>query len=227
MGFFEQNLNNKNVIIFEAPKTGGTSLRIWIYYYLTGNLIKEIKPSKGNDYYTLTPKSMNYLLNNGYSNIGFLKKLLPKSFNGVCIIRDPVERFLSCFYDKIIGSNAYKQIGLDEPPSLEAFVEDFFDFIDIKKPISIDDHSKKSLKYHFSPLAYHYGTDPSIFNKIFWTKSINSDMKCYLEKLWGIELPTIHARMSKRVKEYENIDIQLKNKIKLLYEIDYDSGFFK
>lgn len=225
MGFFKQKIKNTH-IIFEAPKTGGTTLRTWIYYYLTGKLIKNIDYSRDNNYYTLNGEATKFLLKNGYSNTGYLKEILDFNFSAICIIRDPVQRFLSCFYDKIIGEHRYKMVGLNNPPNLKEFVNNFSDLINISEYPSVDDHSKNTLKYHFAPLTYHYGSNPSIFNKIFWTRQINTDIKNYLEDLWGLKLPPIHARNSNRAKEYENIDNKLRNKIQSLYAIDYDSGFF-
>ena len=60
MGFFKQKIKNTH-IIFEAPKTGGTTLRTWIYYYLTGILIKNIDYSRDNNYYTLNGEATKFL----------------------------------------------------------------------------------------------------------------------------------------------------------------------
>lgn len=225
MGFFKQKIKGKNQIIFEAPKTGGTTLRIWIYYYLKSKIETLIDDSRGDGYYTLKAEANKFLFQNGYSQIGYLKEILDFNFTAICIVRDPVERFLSCFYDKILREARFNELGLNNPPTLKQFVENFSDLIDINESSSVDDHNKNILKYHFAPLTYHYGSDPLIFNKIFWTIQLNTDMKSYLEDLWGLKLPLIHARKSITPIELEKIDNQLRYKIQCIYANDYELGF--
>ena len=50
--------------VFEAPKNGGTTLRLWIYYAGTGELVK----SAESEYYAGTGETYKQLQEWGYVN---------------------------------------------------------------------------------------------------------------------------------------------------------------
>ena len=93
MSYFIDTENNFTV--YEAPKNGGTTLRLWICYAGTGELIR----SSDSGYYAGTSETYKMLKEWGYVNGAFKST---ETSGKVCRKRDPVARFISCFYDKAI-----------------------------------------------------------------------------------------------------------------------------
>ena len=66
------------LIIYDAPKTGGTTIRSWIYFYLNGELPEYVHRSQSKSYknnnYIHPPKNFSKDLK-GYKQVKFQKYL--------------------------------------------------------------------------------------------------------------------------------------------------------
>ncbi len=219
--------NKCNLVIYDAPKTGGSTIRTWIYHYLNKKKKYENYEYDSQKYLTGKKiKSRKYKLTN------FVK--YSKRFTKICIRRDPVERFISCYNDKIIREEKWKKIpGMKDPFDLNSFFKGIetnkkeFKW-KIKLILGLDKGSWKNyLNYHFEPLTYHYGNDLNYFDEIFYLSDLDSKVKPFLENLWGIDLPTIKMRNSRLItKRY--IDTLSKNDKKQIfnfYKEDYQNGW--
>ena len=236
MGHFISKDNN--LVIYDAPKTGGTTIRFWIYFYLYGKLPEYLTRTDSSNQkddlkYIHSPKKFSKILK-GYNQVRFSK--YSNKFQKICIYRDPVERFISCYNDKIISEGKWKRIpGMKDPMDVDAFIEG----IKFLKPKLIwrfkrllgigNDQRKNYINFHFQSLTYHYGNDPNYFDKVFDIKDLNSKLKPFLEDIWNIELPEIHTRNSDAINQ-EKIKFlpdDIKNKVIKMYSIDYESEWSK
>tara|TARA_B100001093_G_scaffold387344_1_gene373332 strand:- start:517 stop:1194 length:678 start_codon:yes stop_codon:yes gene_type:complete len=224
LGYFPDN--NNSLCIYEAPKTGGSTLRGWIFFnYYNQELPLANKIYKKSNYYFYEPSIIDKIEAIGYRNESFFPF---QEFTNICLVRPVVERFVSCYIDKIVYENNWRNLNLKSIYDIDAFIDIVENnFISHFKNPNNTDHRKKFLVYHFAPLTYHYGIDSSIYNEIFSTSNISSDygLKGYLERIWKKKLPDIHARKQDPHTTI-NLNLYQKNRIEEIYSIDYDSGYF-
>lgn len=196
--------------VFEAPKNGGTTLRLWIYYAGTGDLVK----SSDSEYYAGTGKTYEQLQEWGYVNGPYNETTTKES---VCIKRDPVDRFISAFYDKIIKEGRVRV-------TLDDFINNFDEVLDNSK-MKMNDGKTNFMRFHFQSQTYHFGNDPSQYTKVFDLKQVGTGLKSYLEDKWSISLPPLHARNNGGGRRFDLTPSQI-DKVKTIYSDDYKNGWY-
>jgi len=232
-----------DLTIYEAPKCGGTTLRVWINFVKNGSLALERKVTSekyliGGDGFSSSMRALGYKFN--------MFKESDTSSN-ICIVRDPVERFISCYNDKIIKENRWKAIpNMLSPLDIDTFLENLNNLSKLRKKKNIksilkkitnlnsliiqkDDLMKNYLWYHFAPISNQYGTKLDYFERIFTMDEINSELKVFLENKWKVVLPFIHtrdAKLSYTLKLPELSESQLQ-RITSFYSADYGNGWSK
>lgn len=212
MSYFTDSEND--FAIYDAPKTGGTTLRLWICYAGTGEMMTE-NPFPGTEYFKDNRRSYDQLMDWGYELLGGFGN--PDVSTKVCIKRDPVKRFISCYRDKILLEKRCN-VSVDD-------LIDHYDEVVAKVPQYMWDMKTSYIKFHFDPQTFHFGNDTSFFDNVFDVSEVGTGVKKFLEGKWEIELPEIHARDSRGVvPELQLTDSQIK-KIKKFYQVDYDNGW--
>lgn len=205
MGLYRDKKNKFN--IYDAPKVGGTTIRSWILYSKYG------KTMLNNTRYK-SPTRQHYKKTENIIEVDWFREVENSS---ICIKRDPVERFVSCYKDKILRENRCNKISIDK-------LIDNFESI-MTKHKSLHQHGRKVpfLWYHFAPQAKQFGTNFDYYEEVFDLSEINTRVKEYLEDMWKINLPCLHTRKG------NSMDIQLsdsqKSIIKNIYDIDYKIGW--
>jgi hypothetical protein len=94
------------------------------------------------------------------------------------VVRDPVERFISAYTNRIVNLNTVGEIF---PIS---YLIDNFDNI-------INDKKYNDIVHHLKPLSFFCGKDPTIFTHIFNIRQFG-EIKKLLETTYGVSLPDIH-----------------------------------
>lgn len=224
MGHFNDSENKLS--IYEAPKTGGSTLRTWIYYkYVRKKLPLPSQWSKPSKYYFYEPEIIEKIIKIGYKNQPFINS---NNNCKICIVRPLLERFISCYKDKIITERYWINLKLKSPLDIDGFLNilEKYGIKNIQNP-GITDHREKYLTYHFAPLSYHYGKNSLIYDEIFSTSEISSKygLKGYLEKIWKIKLPEIHARNQIHTSTFK-LNIYQKHRIEDIYSSDIGNGFY-
>ncbi len=207
MSYFTDSENNFTV--YEAPKNGGTTLRLWICYAGTGEIIK----SSDSEYYAGTEQTYQLLKEWGYKN----KKFKKKTGERVCIKRNPIDRFVSCFYDKAIKEGRIKT-------DIDTFLDNFADEIEKSTPTMNDDKTN-FLKFHFAPQSWHFGDSLDYYDHVFDISEVSTKLKSYLEDKWNIGLPDLHARNSGNGRKFDLTTRQI-NKVKEIYREDFENGWY-
>jgi len=87
----------KNVAIYDSPKTGGTSLRIWLHYLLTGELVETVRHG---GYFRGTNRMLDRLRAHGYRLQTFVPP--PTGTLVIRLVREPLTRFGSLVRDKVM-----------------------------------------------------------------------------------------------------------------------------
>ena len=175
--------NKNKLIIYDAPKTGGTTLRSWFYYSLNGKYPENINWDTNKKYLT------GATFKKKYNQVNFIK--YPNTYKKICIYRDPIDRFKSCYNDKIIREGKWQNIpGMKSPHDIDSFFEGIEKINQslkwkIKLILGLNKGSWKNyINFHFESLTYHYGKTQNYYDEIYNINDLNQKVKPYLEKLW-------------------------------------------
>lgn len=204
--------------LYDVPKGGGTTTRLWIDYHYHG---KYLTQTDREDYLTQNNQSYDNLTKLGYK-VDWFQKVPGES---ICVKRDPIRRFVSCFNDKVLKEDIIKKT-----PRINEFVKNLERYHeqgypdDFIHPDSDKDKKIYYLKYHFAPQWTNLGRDPKYYSHVFDISEVNSKLKSYLEEKWGTELEDLHARKL-RIKSVSNLTDESKEILKEFYKEDYQIGW--
>lgn len=207
MGLFTDP--NNNFTIYDVPKGGGTTIRAWISYAGSG----ELQLAGTSDYYYENITYSKILNEWGYLCDWFREVDSEK----ICIKRDPIDRFISCYEDKIVREGFLQGKTLDY---IIDNIETIFKEHEYKHPTN---PKVGYLWYHFAPQVNQLGKDYNYYNKVFDINDIGIDVKKYLESKWKIILPDIHCRNNSKKKT--SLTKSQIDKLKKFYEEDYSVGW--
>jgi hypothetical protein len=193
------DLFEDKVAYYMTPKCGSRTIFGW------GALIKE--PDlilKNRDWFRDSAKGV------GYSKIANTLKFYKTTNHDqqvrFCIVRDPVDRFLSGFTNRILYHDDIKiKITIDE------FIIYFDDIM--KNP------EFKNAALHFYPQVDSIGDNPNLYTHIFKLSEM-SKIKTLLEEYCGFHLPHLHMQQSGGIRKPTLTKEQIEW-VKKRYEIDY------
>ena len=84
----------------------------------------------------------------------------PPSMRAFCVIRDPIDRFVSGYRNRIAH---WRDLG-DEVPGINEFA------LELEKHCGSDGH----IRHHFMPMVEFTGRDPSFYDRVFLLEEIGS-----------------------------------------------------
>lgn len=128
-----------------------------------------------------------------------------------CIVRDPVDRFMSAFTNRVLFHKRIPNIN----PNIT--FDEFFDTLEER----INTPQYDNFKKHVEPLTYFLGKDPTFYNYIFNIREI-SKVKDLIEKIYGVTLPNLHLQKSGNIEKPKPSAHQIewiKNRYKMDYEV--------
>lgn len=210
MAYFVDEENK--FVVYESPKTGGTTLRSWINLAGEG----ELELAGDAEYYYEQRNVYARLDDWGYSYSAFRRF---EGYDTICIKRDPVSRFISCFADKVSREKHIPNCTVEE-------LLDNFDEIlarhNMEHP-SMRGSGISFLRYHFLPQTYHLGEDRNYYTEIVDTSEISTKLRSFLQDRWNIELPDIHSR--KQTVAKPTLSPEYEAKVRKMYADDYKWGW--
>jgi len=202
--------NKNNFIVRDVPKVGGTTIRNWIGYYMTGEL-KLVSTDPQKVFYYNDDSVAKHIKSNGY----VMDLYTPYDGEAVCVKRDPVERFISCYADKIVRE---KWLNV----SLSDFIDNFDTYVDINAEHKQGGTDYGFIWYHFSPQTQQLGPSRDNYTRVFDISEM-SDLREYLQDKWSIELPELHCRNNKS-RAFRLSPKQIA-KVEEIYREDYQAGW--
>lgn len=119
-----------------------------------------------------------------------------------CIVRHPIQRFLSAYTDKYMHHpHNYNNTNTT---SIDEFIEMYNNLPNITPHHSTLNYTNKidlytDIKYHITPLTNLYGTDNSFYTHIFNLSEMNK-IKNLIENLSKTKLPDLHLNQSLKHK---------------------------
>ena len=166
-------LPKERVSTFFCPKSGGTSLRAYMFHLENGFAFREyMSQGRKMDANTLSR-------NEGFKQVDheFIK-----DFDKFALIRDPVKRFLSGYSNRVIhyqelsrevAGEKLAKFALSPDPSLEVFIENFTKYC----------KASRSIGHHFTKQQVWLGTDISYYKKIFHVENVGEMTDYFAQKL--------------------------------------------
>lgn len=210
------NINNK-AAYYHAPKCASRTVLGWVILIKHPDLIEkypevfeENRKEGHNDIELFLNKFAQQSLTKIHLTRNWKKEVpVVESDYRFCIIRDPIDRFISAFANRVLF---FKKISLKsgKPFDLETFISKF-DYI---QENSLD------ISVHFRPQYYYYG-DLDKFHHVYKMNELDK-LKKRLEEIFNTKLPSLHLQKSHNVIKpvlNENQIDWVKNK----YSIDYDN----
>lgn len=181
----------EKLLYYFAPKCGSRTILGYAYYFKHGCMPE-------NNPLVLIRENIQSTRNN------------PEFYEyRVCVVRDPIKRFISA-YDNHIN------IGIDRTDARYITVDDIIGSIQ-------DPNFKKTnsrFMYYIQSQTSFYGNNNSIFTHIFNVDGMNK-LKALIEEVSGENLPQIHLNKSIASTSTVLNDMQA-NWIKREYSLDYD-----
>lgn len=130
----------------------------------------------------------------------------------ICIVRDPVERFVSGYRNRVLFHGDLKGTHGEVPPSLEAFVEGFESYC----------RANRHIWGHFLPQCAFYGSEPEMLTEVFGVEEVGTRLRAYLEGLFHVELPALHLQQSGEQVPGLVLEPSLRRKIENLERVAMD-----
>ena len=207
------DIYNNEIAYYKTPKCGSRTILGWAALLKEPNLITEhpewFQESRQKIEYTEIRSNLT----------AYTESLTHNQKIRFCIVRDPVERFISAFTNRIL---------FHKKPEINVSIDEFIDNFD--NILSQENFKKgnfyKNLAIHFTTQVYYIGAKPELYTHIFNIKELYK-VKDLLETHTGIKLPNLHLQKSGNIKKPLLNDKQtewIKNKYKIDYEI-YEKWF--
>jgi Sulfotransferase family len=215
---------NGEIIYYQGYKVGSTTIRTWINLMNSPELRTTHPDLYDSSYWRLNKEQGVYFHKDKAElhkkDLIYLPKTNYKALNGrsfdmpvvpdnnkvrFCIVRDPVERFISGFANRVVREKETGDL------TINGFIDNF-DYYYWKF---------QNVESHFAPQTYTYGQDPNIYTNIYNIRQM-PEVKKMLESYSG-PLPDISInKTTDEVKQTLKLTDDQIALIKKKYAIDYE-----
>ena len=189
-----------NLCFFPIPKTASTSIKSMLFPKETVNIAALHKNTPAIDFNKIQ-----------HNRIKDWKKL--------AIVRDPIERVISCYRQKIFNTRQlikdFRKSGnpnkLSETPTFDEFVE----------KIELYSTSSRLVEHHIRPTVFFLGSDVKYFTRLYKISEINqlrADLTVWLDQ------PLTQEHRNKTATKTPSVTVTPNaiDKLKKIYKQDYD-----
>lgn len=191
---------NNEIAYYTTPKCGSRTILAWAALLKEPDLIHKHpewfeESRQGIEYKDIRVRIKKYDCPTHSQKIRF------------CIIRDPVEKFLSAFTNRIL---------FHKKPNVNITIADFINNFDSL----IHQKNYKDAEIHFTTQVHYIGKNPDLYTHIFDIKNLNQ-VKNLLEIHTNIKLPDLHLQKSGSIQKPVLTEDQVQW-IKNKYSVDYE-----
>ena len=200
----------EDILYYHAAKCGSRTILGWNALLVKPNLLHDhpefFKESNKKEYGQIRTFMVKHDLSQPYWRS---PEKVPKLEAKIrfCIIRDPVERFISGYTNRVLY---HKNLDNKETISLDEFIEKYHTIVNTNMIIDV----------HFKPQCHFYGLKPEIFTHIFNMNQMD-EIKNLIEQETGKQLPMLKLQQSGDYAK-PKITQEQEKWIKDLYKQDYD-----
>ena len=201
-----------NLFYASIPKIACTSLKMYFFKLENGHDFSSFKANgKRVDIHRIyKPKPMNEILQKNISK-----------FDKIAFVRDPVERFLSAYSNRVIfhgdmenklSTKELSNLELPTKPDIHTFIQNYEIYAKISRPIF----------HHTKAISYFLGNDPTIYERLYKLSEIEI-FENDIEKRTNQRIKVPHLQTGgPKVQKCELTAAEV-SKIKSLYEEDYNN----
>lgn len=199
-GVFTNNKTQKKLVYYPCPKNANTSIKMF--------LVKHLKIENKFEYRDDVPRYLrkpdrHYILPSISSFLtNYVKFHKIKAHYKMCVIRDPIERFISAYENRIL------------------FHKDS-NFLNMSVNEIIEEMSNKNFKNrHFIPQNYFLGNNLKYYTHIYTLQTLNL-LKYEINKFFNSEIDFPHLQKNKKDKTTVLTKYQI-SKLMDIYAEDYN-----
>lgn len=199
------------IIYFSVPKIAHSSLMEMMHVLDTGSKfphqrrnIYSVYHSKNFATYRLTPRQKKYFK--------------------FCVVRDPVQKFISCYNHRIVDEKRhyknnsdhrqdhilYNQMNFKKCPSIEDVLDNFQNY-----------RRNKDIEWHMRPQHKFLGKNSNFFDRVYNISEINNRLIPDLESITKKKITLTKENRGKVKKKYQLTEKETQ-KIKSIYKYDYE-----
>jgi len=214
-------LPKHNIAYISAPKCACTSIKELIFCLENNCRFNKVRDHKGA--LCLIINENRHYIHDFYPTIPFSKQERAKlqMLHCFCIVRDPVDRLISCYNNrvlryKVLNQAALSEAGIQAPanPDPNQFVKNLAQY----KKIG-------DIKHHTLPLIHFLGSEPNFYSDIFNLKSLDR-AETILNRCFGEhKTKLLHLQKTDKNIQYsfkETFDKATIKNIENIYEQDYN-----
>jgi hypothetical protein len=213
------NLFEKKIAYYLGPKCGCSTLRAWDKIINNENLFSDMERLANDEKIGLDEAYM--LCIKTQSRYAPPKHPDPAHAalweTRFCVVRDPVERFVSTYKQLIMGSVGVKSISVDQYMTICEKNHD--SLVDVYPKLS--ESEWRNIIHHFEPQYKFYGTNPKLFTHIYNLNQMKDVYQMLIEKT-KINFPYLHLNTT--AGKHENLCLTEDQKcwVKKHYILDYE-----
>ncbi|QDA35701.1 sulfotransferase family protein (plasmid) [Paracoccus liaowanqingii] len=200
---------------FPSPKVACTSVKYMFY-----------KLENGRDFVDGIRNSTMFHIHSYYGSSPFSAAPLDRlaAHERICIVRDPIKRFLSCYSNRVLFHRELSEhhlspeaiaAGAVPDPSLKIFTE----------RLNIYRKHSSSIRHHTDPQTHFIGPDPKFYSKIYQMGNLD-ELASDLSLKSGIELDLPHAQNGGEKINPRELSADLLDRIREFYRKDYEAYNF-
>lgn len=144
-------IEDKKLALFTVPKGASTSLKHLIYRLEYGEVCHEYFDEERGRFWGVHDK---------YPHIVFSNDRVDNSYRKIAVVRDPVDRFLSAFQNRVPDRRTRKSLvdsGLPSDPDMKFYIANLEKYL----------KAVPDLRHHIRPMVDWLGEDPTYYDEIF------------------------------------------------------------
>jgi hypothetical protein len=200
---------------YDAPKNGGTTVRLWLKY-AEGGLPSEFVR---NGYYTLSGIGLPQQWTDTVMDPQPCLAHGAQENRRWCITRDPIDRFISAYTDKILREAL-------APWSVEACLDMLASGEMERISQSLNPTPQKQAACHLLGQCTWFGRNKTYFDYVFCLSEMDEVREFCQDQVFQMPLPAFHGRdQSRSGIDPVALSASQRDRLERIYEEDYQAGW--